>query len=242
MTDKDLKSFKTHDADYQTTFNLENSKKRIAEYDAIDVYTKNGFSQAVEKALEFSNTHIDIGSGVGWLLLKTAQKFQRVIGIEPSESAIATARKITEKFSNIEYIQKDMIDGIQALSIDTPVFLTTGVVLSHIKDYYVRAFLHLLNSLPLNSVLYFHEPYGANIQQNLWHVRSKEWWANNLDQWDLEFMALAGPYEYGIYGRKVGKANRLNKYEMTIGQKRHWIINGLVNKIRRIGRGLKKQR
>ena len=50
-----------------------------------------------------------------------------------------------------------MVDGIKDININDSIFITTSVVLSHIKDYYVEEFLGLLNKLPNNSVLYFDE-------------------------------------------------------------------------------------
>ena len=237
---KDTQSYKEHDRDYKTVFNLENSIKRIKEYDEVDLFGKSGFAEAVEKAKKDVHTHIDIGCGTGWLLLKTAPHFERIIGIDPSEYAIISAKEITRDYPNVEYQNKDMIEGLEALNVKDPAFITTAVVFSHIKDYYVKEFLKILNTLPKGSVLFFNEPYGNNIQQNMWHVRSKKWWANNLEEWELDFKDYPGLYTNGIFGKKVGKENRVHFYTMSFKEEILWFIEGIKNKIKRLIRGIKR--
>jgi len=237
---KDTQSYHEHDKDYQTVFNLENSIKRIEEYDEMDIFTKNGFAEAVEGAKKNADVHIDIGCGTGWLLLKTSPYFKRVIGIDPSEHAILSAREITKEYPNVEYQNKDMLDGLETLKVTEPIFITTAVVLSHIKDYYVKEFLKILNTLPNGSVLFFNEPYGTNIQQNMWHVRNKKWWADNLEEWDLIFKDHSGIYTHGIYGVKVGKENRTKIYIMSPREHVKWTIQGISTKIKRFFRGAKR--
>ena len=239
-TELDTQSQKLHDADYKTVFNLENSRKRIAEYDAINLFSANGFKPAVERSSPTINTHIDIGCGTGWLILKTSPYFKKVIGIDPSENGTKVARELTKGLPNVEFIVRDMIEGVTSLNLKEPVFITTAVVLSHIKDFHVAEFLKTLNSIPHGSALYFDEPYDTNIQQNMWHVRSREWWANNLQEWELSFEAKPGIYPHGIYGKKVGKENRKNTYAMSLGEHVIWFFAGISNKIKRLGRGIRR--
>jgi SAM-dependent methyltransferase len=237
---KDLQSYKEHDKDYQSVFDLENSKKRITEYENTNLFETLGFKDVSRDVSKYIDYHVDIGCGTGWLLLKTAPYFKKITGIDPSINAINIATEITKEFPHIEYQNKDMIDGIESLTVKEPVFITTAVVLSHIKDYYVKEFLKILNTLPKGSVLFFDEPYGTNIQQNMWHVRSKKWWADNLEEWDLTFKDHSGLYTHGIYGVKVGKENRINLYTMSIKENILWFIEGIKNKIKRIIRGIKR--
>lgn len=234
----DTQSYRLHDSDYKTVFNLENSKKRIEEYEEQNLFAKNGFRDAIKRLPQQINTHIDIGCGTGWLLLKTAPHFRRVIGIDPSENGTAIARELTKNLPNVEIITQDMLNGLSSLHLDAPVFITTAVVLSHIKDFYVKDFLKKLNALPYGSALFFNEPYGVNVQQNMWHVRSMQWWADNLYEWDLHFEGRNGLYPNGIYGEKVGMNNRKKTYIMSTHDKVSWSINGISNKIKRIGRGI----
>jgi len=68
-----------------------------------------------------------------------------------------------------------MIEGMQLVSKEQPYLITTSAVLSHITDEHVIEFLNYLNLYsPVGSAIYFYEPFGKNIQTNLWHVRSKQ--------------------------------------------------------------------
>ncbi len=237
---KDMQSYREHDADYKTVFNAENSKKVIANYDRQNIFSLNGFEDAVKVASKSIHMHIDIGCGSGWLLLKTAPFFKRVIGIDPSENGIEVAKELTKDVSNIEFVAKDMTDGVMSLNIKEPAFITTAVVLSHIQDFHVKDFLSVLNTLPTNSILFFNEPYDANVQQNMWHVRSKQWWSEQLSEWDLKFKNLPGKYPHGIFGKKVGNEHRINRYKMSPLEKIQWVAQGLSNKVQRVFRAAKR--
>jgi len=238
---KDLTSYTAHNKDYKTVFNLENSIKRIEEYDKENSFQRLGFQSIVEKVSKKITTHIDVGCGTGWLVRKTSPYFKNVIGIEPSSDAIESARKITKNLRNITFINKDMIDGFEELRPAEPVFITTATVLTHIKDFYVRDFLHILNTLPMKSALYFDEPYGKNIQQRLWHVRSKEWWARNLRDWDITFLDNKNTiYTNGIYAEKVGSNNVKNLYKTRIIEKITWFTDGIINKIKGLYRVMRR--
>lgn len=189
---KDLKSFEAHDKDYGNYFDLEKSKKVANEYLQTKVFEQLGFKKMIDDLNGKIKIHIDIGSGTGWLVMATSPYFGKVIGIEPSQKAVDIAAQILKEnnLANVSFVVKDMIDGIISLDIQEPVFITTATVLSHIKDYYVKEFLEIVNKLPIGSTLFFDEPYEKNIQQNLWHIRSKEWWAKNLNNWDLNFRGV----------------------------------------------------
>lgn len=236
----DDKSRKIHDAAYQSEFNLENSIKRIEEYNTIDLYGNNGFKEVVELAKESIQTHIDIGCGTGWLMIKTAPFFKTIVGIDPSDTAISIAKEITKDIPNIEFINGDMVDSFLSLKLSEPALITTGVVFSHIEDYHVKAFLEKLNNIPNGSMIYFDEPYGTNIQQSMWHVRSKKWWGDNLPEWDLTFKVRKDNDHSGVFGKKVGKENRTNTYPMTMLEHFYWFTEGIEHKIMRLYRAFKR--
>ena len=109
-----------------------------------------------------------------------------------------------------------MIEGMQLVSKDKPYLITTSAVLSHITDEHIIKFLNYLNQFsPAGSAIYFYEPFGKNIQTDLWHVRSKKWWVKNLQGWLVSFGSIKDSgYIKGIYAIKVDgqKQNESNMY------------------------------
>lgn len=225
---KDLDSYFEHDKQYSSLNSLSWHKGRYKEYDELNYFENLGFKKIIEDHPEVRKIHIDIGSGAGWLLLKTATYFDNVIGIEPSKSAVRMAAIFAKDFKNIHFINSDMIDGIKLISLVDQVFFTTSAVLSHIKDYHVVEFLKLIDNAPVGSVLFFREPYDKNIQRNLWHIRRKKWWANNLSNWDLTFCNYTNDgYSNGISGICVGKERVINHYDTTILEDIFWIVSSI---------------
>jgi hypothetical protein len=136
----------------------------------------------------------------------------------------------------------DMIDALKHIKPTEPVFITTAVVLSHIKDFYVARFLKEVNRLPEGSALFFDERYDKNIQQNMWHIRSRNWWAKNLPDWQLEFFTLENSgYKSGIFGKKVKNGQKINRFELNPKEKIKWHIDGLINKKNRLYRFVKNK-
>ena len=91
---KDLESYKKHDQHHiNHSKDIASVLGIIKKYDEDNIFEKMGFKKAIETTDELPNIHIDIGSGMGWLLIKTSKYFEKIIGIEPSKSAIDTAKK-----------------------------------------------------------------------------------------------------------------------------------------------------
>jgi SAM-dependent methyltransferase len=238
---KDLESYFEHNEQYETISSFEYQKRELARFDEIGLFEKVGFEKAILDHPEVRKLHIDIGCGVGWLLLKTAPYFQRVIGVEPSKAAIKMARRFTGDFDNIELINADMVDAMEHLHLTEPVFFTTAAVLSHIKDWYVAEFLKLVDNAPKGSVLFFREPYDKNIQQKFWYIRRKKWWAEHLSNWQLSFCGYRNEgYLNGIKGVCVGRENVVECWESDLTQNLSWFFGGLFqNTTRRIYRLVK---
>jgi SAM-dependent methyltransferase len=240
---KDLQSQKEHDQDYIKLHTLEYVKDILKKYEDEKMFENLGFEQAIKK-LHNINTHIDVGCGSGWLLYKTSPLFNKVIGIEPSKAIIEVNNKIVEErnLTNVEFVNMDMIDALKHIKPTVPVFITTAVVLSHIKDFYVARFLKEVNRLPEGSALFFDERYDKNIQQNMWHIRSKNWWAENLPDWQLEFFELNNSgYKSGIFATKVKKGEKINRFKLNPKEKIKWHIDGLINKKNRLYRFVKNK-
>lgn len=237
---KDTTSFEAHDHDYKHYYSKEDTFAIYEEYRKKDAFGTAGFRKALD-LFQYRDLHIDIGCGSGWLLTNTAPLFKNIIGIEPSATAIEVAKGVTKSFPNVSYVNKDMIDGIKGLEITTPAFFTSAVVFSHIKDFYVAAFLKELNIMTNGSTLFFDERYDKNMQQKLWHIRNRKWWAAQLPEWQLVFFALDNNgYKSGIFGTRVGSDKVTNRYQMTAQEKVKWIAEGITLKTLRIGRGIKK--
>jgi hypothetical protein len=241
---KDLKSYVEHDKDYKELLGVESFRKVKYEYDTKNVFETDGFIKAINKSGN-KKLHIDIGSGGGWLLFKTSPLFEKVIGIEPSKAACDNTSILIKEnnFRNIELINSDMVDAVKKINLKSPAFFTTAIVLSHIKDSYVKVFLKLINTevVSTGSTLFFCERYDKNIQQNLWHIRRKYWWANNLSEWQLEFFDIENTgYKSGIYGTKVGKEKVTETYKPSLKENFLWLMDGIKQKMLGIGRYIKR--
>lgn len=239
---KDLQSFQRHDSEYnsENINSVELNRKMLRRYAEEGLFEKLGFDLAIRLTKRLPQTHVDIGSGTGWLVDRMSDIFERSVGIEPSKTAIGIAQKIIHK-KNIDFINSDMIDGMRELSPEAPVFITTSTVLNHIENFYVQEFLALVDTMPTGSVLFFDERYDKNINWNMWHVRSKDWWSQNLPNWQLVFLNIENSgYSSGIYGTRIGKESVLKTHAMGPCAKAAWhlsyatnIINRLAQKITR---------
>ena len=70
-------------------------------------------------------------------------------------------------------------------------------VLAHLTDNEVLDILESLDKIaPEESMLSFSEPWGSSYHRDCWHVRTPEWWSDNLPDWEFEFYSdyeLADP-------------------------------------------------
>lgn len=136
-------------------------------------------------------TCIDLGSGTGWVSNILSENFQRVIAIEPSSSAIEIAKYYFGPglASNIEWKQGPA--EVVLLELDDligPVFVFTGVVLSHTPEAIAKKILKYINEdLALGSAGLLNEAWGNPRRESLWHIRSKAWWQENLSNCELDF-------------------------------------------------------
>lgn len=229
---KDLQSYRVHDQEFRDAKlnNIQAISDLYKRYDEEKQYEITGFDRAISSTKDLPQTHIDVGCGGGWLLRKTAPLFKEVIGVEPSAEGIGYAKQLlSTQFPNITFINAEMVEGITTCINKGKVFITTSIVLSHIEDSYVASFLKELARFENGSILFFDERYGKNIHRNLWHIRSKEWWAKNLPDWQLEFYGLSNTgYASGIYGVKVGKDKVVNTFKMNMIARTVWSLQGIL--------------
>ncbi len=224
--EKDFLSYIRHDKDYEGKKDFYTKENIIAITEKDNRFTKNGYELALSITKNMPNIFVDIGCGMGWLMRKMSPYFNTSIGIEMSHAAILAAQKITSESRNVSFIEKDMIDGYKALDLKEPAFFTTGIVFSHLKNYYIEEFLVLLNTAPKGSALYFGENYDRNMHWRIWHLRNQEWWVKNLSNWQIIFLNIEdNRYSFGIYGICVGKEHVLKNHERGLIWKIGWNID-----------------
>lgn len=156
-------------------------------------------------------TLVDIGSGTGWFInhANLVRGYKEIYGIEPSIHAINIGKKIYEENKIVNYINDFAEDGLRKIKLTKPTLFTTFIVLSHLDDSITSDILTEMDKIaPLESILYFNEMYGEPLNQKLWHCRTKEWWQNNLPNWELTFHTdsngFSGPNRFkGISGKKI---------------------------------------
>lgn len=228
----DAESYIAHNSQYEQEASKQLHIEGYKNQDTYGQFERFGYRKIMEAFPGVRGMHIDFGCGGGWLLSRTAGLFNKVVGVEPSASAIEIAKEINKGNKNVSYFCEDMVEGFKKLEISGPVFVTTTTVLSHIEDGWVEEFLKLVNTLPKGSILFFAESYGQNIQRKLWHVRNKNWWASRLDNWQMIFSDTGAVSNYGIAGYCVGKENVLAVYGLGQFDKIYWQVQGMFYKVK----------
>jgi len=153
---------------------------------------------------------VDIGCGTGWFInyLINKRNFNKVIGIEPSQSAIDISKQIyPDNNEKITYLSGFAEDQLKLISLDKPTLFTTFIVLSHLNDEAVISILNEMDKIaPKSSVFIFNENFDNNFHQQLWHCRTREWWKQYLPNWSISFDERPRPelghYKQGLMGIK----------------------------------------
>jgi len=205
-TKYDIKSYVGHNEDYMNLYTIEKVRKIFEKYEKQNLFRMCGYEKMITKYPGVRGVHIDIGAGCGWLARRTSVYFSKVIAIEPSIAAIIMAKEITRGCKNIDFVISDAITALTVLAPDSRMFLTTSTVFAHLEKDYLEHLLELINNMPIGSIFVFNEPYGCEINQELWCVRPEEWWTEKLSNWHLEFSRKRIPkrsYWKGLNGVKV---------------------------------------
>lgn len=232
---KDLQSYKKHNSGYETDTDYYTKEAIISRTEKTNDFHRAGFELALSLTKNIPKIHIDIGSGVGWLVRKMAPYFEKSIGIEPSHAAVLAAKNLTQGMDNVSFLTEDMVEAYKKINLKEPAFFTTGAVFSHIENYYVLEFLELLNTAPVGSVLFFSENYDENMDWKMWHIRNQEWWIRHLPAWQLIFCNIANDgYSSGIYGIRIEKSLKLKNMSRGILFKISWVANKMYNLVRRV--------
>jgi len=210
-------SYKRHNSELEAENKLEMEKRIAADYFKNNLINDPTLrvTDLLEKHPQIS-TAVDVGSGAGWGSASLSKLVTKVIAIEPSQAGIDIAKQIypTDQYPNITWVNGFAESILPTLKLDAPTLFLTGCVLSHIRDKeVVKICTEITKSAPTGSVLSFAECWGdKEWHQLMWHVRTKDWWQDQLPGWELNFHGpvvpekdeYKGTYHKGIWGVKTG--------------------------------------
>ena len=205
-TKHDTRSYVTHNEAYNDFYTVKKQRSTLKKYERQNLFKTLGYERMIKRYPGVRCVHIDIGAGCGWLSRKTSAYFDKVIAIEPSIAATIIAKEITRGCKNIDFVVSDAIAALTVLALDSSVFLTTSTVFAHLEVDYLTNLLTLLNNLPIGSIFVFDEPYGCELNEELWCVKPEAWWIKELSNWHVEFSGKRIPkrnYWKGLSGIKV---------------------------------------
>lgn len=198
-------SYERHQCDYKE-YSLETIKNIYCKFETENNFNhpENRFADLLARYPENRFAAIDIGCGAGWLSAHLHREgFARVIGIEPSSTALSFARQLYPHngFPSIQWIEGFAENVLSQIEFAEPVLFVTGCVLAHLPDDVVIQICKRVAQAPAESLLAFSEPWGPKSDEPLWHVRTPAWWQHQLSGWDLIFH---GPAIQNVPGRHKG--------------------------------------
>jgi len=135
-------------------------------------------------------TAVDIGSGSGWFAnyLVNHRNYTKVYAIEPSRAAVDIAKKIYPDQKKVNYIVGFAEEEILKIKLKKPAFFSTMCVLAHLYDEDVIHILSAINKVaPVGSLWSASEPWGDEYHRDCWHIRTPEWWSEQMPDWEFEF-------------------------------------------------------
>jgi len=207
ISQTETSSYEKHHQDFINNIDLEGHKILFNKFE-----NENQFNNPEMKIADLLTKYplvrdlaVDIGCGAGWLSAKLHDVgFNEIIGIEPSSIGLEYARQIydAENYPNIKWINGFAENELPLLNIQKPTLFVTGCVLAHLTDDAVVQICAAINTIaPKGSILSLAEPWGPESHEFMWHVRTKQWWQNQLPQWNLDFH---GPSIQEVSGRHKG--------------------------------------
>ena len=192
MSNRD--SYNNHNSEYSQDAAYYREKKGHAEHDIED------FKFLYQDDLPHGNNldnhsfdiAVDIGAGSGWFANHLAEhrEYKTVYAIEPSSAAIDIAKRIYPERNEVHYINGFAEEEISKLELEKPTFFSTMCVLAHLPDDLTIDILNTMDKIaPVGSLWSASEPWGDEYHRDCWHVRTPEWWSENLPDWEFEFYA-----------------------------------------------------
>ena len=187
-----LDSYNNHNSEYVQEEAFEREKRGHLEHDS------ENFKFLYQDDLPHGNTldkhtfttAVDIGAGSGWFAnhLVNHRKYNKVYAIEPSQAAVDIAQKIYPDQKKVKYIVGFAEEEISKINLRKPAFFSTMCVLAHLCDEDVIDILGAIDKIaPVGSVWSASEPWGDVYHRDCWHIRSPEWWSDQMPDWEFEF-------------------------------------------------------
>ena len=185
-------SYNNHNSEYSQDSAYYREKKGHAEHDIED------FKFLYQDDLPHGNNldkhsfevAVDIGAGTGWFAnhLVEYRDYKNVYAIEPSQAAIDIAKRIYPEREDVNYIVGFAEEELSKLELDKPTFFSTMCVLAHLPDELTLDILKAMDNIaPVGSLWSASEPWGDEFHRECWHIRTPEWWSDNLPDWEFEF-------------------------------------------------------
>lgn len=204
-------SLKSHDSGYSRSGAIKQAKDVISDRISNNFANSREFNidAILKENPQLNKLAVDIGSGVGWMSKFLSTKFEKVLAIEPSQSASNISKKLIVN-DNIRFINDYAEKTLNELSPSKdPVFYVTGRVLTHLGDKQTIAIINAINKHSCSgSVFSLAEVWGEeNFHQRIWHIRTKKWWKHYFgSSWIIDFqnnpIQAKGRF-VGMIGKKI---------------------------------------
>ena len=199
-------SYKKHHAQFLESDAFLKHKRGFEQFEKENKFNhpENNIGALLQKYPKVRKTAVDIGCGGGWMSAKLSNRFQNIIGIEPSNAALEIAAQLfaKTKYPNISWHLGFAEEELAKLDLKEPTLFVTGCVLSHLKDSATAKICAAIEEVaPKGSILSFSECWGEESHDFMWHVRTKEWWQSVLPSWKFDFH---GPQIQGKTNRNKG--------------------------------------
>lgn len=136
---------------------------------------------------------------------------KKIYSIEPSKSALKIGKKIYGELKNNIIVNDFAEDVLEKLPLNEKCLFHTSHVLSHLTDQSTKKILNIINNnSSIGSYVLFDEiwSYETEVKNKLFYVRKKDFWQNNLSNFDInfyEFKSNVGDVLFfkGFLGKKV---------------------------------------
>ena len=133
---------------------------------------------------------VDIGAGTGWFANYLVEKrgYKKVYAIEPSEAALKIAGELYPEQTDVDLIVGFAEEEVPKLKLRSKALFSTMCVFAHLTDDVVEEILKTIDGVSKKgSTLVCSEPWGETYHRECWHVRTPEWWSDNMPDWEFEF-------------------------------------------------------